>query len=151
MKTPFLTAAVLLSLPLAACGPVIDSYADRHLESPTNTIQIPAQGYVVGSRAYSMGEQTPRAAGELVDFTTDGQPGYVVCQHYLTSANQTMDLVIYDKPVVVGTNVIHKLGRFHCLREGDRIKGGAAPQDLHPTTMYVSNDPSRTLGAAGSN
>lgn len=144
-------ALMLAATALSACDPIAEAYYDRHLESPTNTIAVPPTGYVSsnGRRTYTHPEsQTVPAGATQVALTTDGKPGYAVCQHYLTSANNTRDWVLYDDAEVVSTNVIHKYGKALCMEEGFRIKDGHAPQDLHPTAIYVSNSPDQTIGAA---
>lgn len=138
----------LIALTAAAAGlsGCIDSYADRHLASPTNAITVPAEGYVSGNRAYTKGDEP--AGAERVQFTSDGQTGILVCQHYWTSANETPGLVIYDEGVVIGTNVDHAYANHLCREEGHSIEAGNAPQDLQFESVYRSNDPAYTLGAA---
>lgn len=149
MKTKLLLGLVAITA-LSACDPIAEAYYDRHLKSPTNTIIVPPTGYISkdGRRTWTHPDDPKTPQGlEQVALTNDGKSGYAVCQHYLTSANNTRDWVLYDDAEVVSTNVIHKYGKALCMEEGFRIKDGHAPQDLHPTAIYVSNRPDETIGA----
>lgn len=140
-----LAAAVMA---LSACDPIADAYADRHLKSPTNTIVVPVTGYVHGNRTYTHADEQVPSTAKKVALTTDGKPGYAVCQHYLTSAAGKQDWVLYDDAEVIGTNVDQTYAKHLCMEEGYRIKAGHKPQDLHIKMGFTSNDPSQTIGAA---
>ena len=78
--------------------------------------------------------------------TTDGKPGYAVCDHFWTPAEGGPNIVWLDRATLKSVNVPDAVTKDACMAEGRRIGAGGKPQNLDITARYLSRQAPDRIG-----